>query len=130
MNTSPFEFTGPESLTGKILAGVAGYYYFGVNEAIDRRLVSRIDTTGERQVLELITLGRADFGIVSKSVFTYLNSIDDLPDVFHLSEQPHDVFLRRAFTLHQHLETYKAMLPLLESLDDDPTWQAIRAKSE
>jgi polar amino acid transport system substrate-binding protein len=130
LNTSPFEFTGPESLMGKILAGVAGYYYFGVNEAIDRRLVSRIDTIGELQVLELITLGRADFGIVSKSVFTYLNSIDDLPDVFHLSEQSHNVFLRRAFTLHQHIETYKSMLPLLESLDDDPTWQAIRAKYE
>ncbi|WP_169726089.1 substrate-binding periplasmic protein [Aestuariibacter salexigens] len=128
LKSSPFEFTGIESLYGKSFAGVLGFYYFGVNEAVAEERVPRIDTIGERQVLELIEKGRADVGIVSQSVFAYLQRKDELPDIYHLSERPHDEFARRAFTLKRHQDLYQVMLEATETLKDDPAWQQLLAK--
>lgn len=123
LKTSPLNYSGLASLTGKRFATVAGYYYFGVTEAAARGDIDPIETIGERQVLELVALGRADFGIVSRSVLTYLTAHEALSDVFHLSEQPHDVFERRAFTLLQHKHIHNVLAPLLTELENDIEWQ-------
>lgn len=130
LSATPFEFRGPDSLVGKIVAGVAGYYYFGINEAVNRRVLDRIDTIGERQVLELIAKKRADFGIVSQSVFTYLKSVGELNEAYHFSEQPHDVFLRQTFTLKTAPEIHSALQPLLENLLQDKQWRLIAERYE
>ena len=128
LKSKPFEFRGAESLNNKIVAGVAGYYYFGINESVKSRLLDRIDTIGERQVLELVEKGRADFGIVSQSVFIYLNKIEELKNIYHFSAQPHDVFQRSAFTFKSNAQLHARLQPILEQLTKDPEWQQFLSK--
>ena len=128
LSSDPFEFTGTDSLHGKVFAGVSGYYYFGVNQAVADKHLMRIDTIGERQVLELIERQRADIGIVSQSVFAYLRSTGELSDIYHFSARPHDEFNRRAFTLKKHRDIYEMMQALTENLLDDPVWQKMVQK--
>lgn len=130
LKAKPFEYAGLKSFDQKVVAGVAGYYYFGINEAVSRKHLKRVDTIGERQVLELIAKGRADFGIVSQSVFKYLKSVSNLPDIYHLSERPHDVFTRSAFTLKNKGSQLKTLQVLLKNLQQDPQWKQILSQYE
>ncbi|QOL26006.1 ABC transporter substrate-binding protein [Thalassotalea sp. LPB0316] len=98
LKSSPFNYLTPDSFNDKTVAAVAGFYYFGVNEAVAQSSMSRIDTVGELQVLKLIEKRRVDFGIVSYSVFKYLLKHGDVVDNFYTSPIPHDEFKRRAFT--------------------------------
>ena len=128
LSSTPFDFEGPKSFVDKRVVGVAGYYYFGINEAVEKGVLQRVDTIGEKEVLDMLARERADFGIVSRSVFTYLKSQSQLPDIYHLSAQPHDIFLRSAFTLKKHKEIHQRLLPLMESLRYDKQWKLIAAQ--
>lgn len=119
---APFEFTGRASLKGKIIAGVAGYYYFGINEAVESGELKRIDTVGEKEVLSLIEKGRADMGIVSQSVFRYLKKQKAIPDGFHFSGRKHDEFQRRAFTSLSNTAVHAEMAELLNKVKEDGSW--------
>ena len=125
---APIEFQGLSSLMGKRFATVGGYYYFGVTEAAQDGKIDLIETIGERQVLELIAMGRADFGIVSRSVLHYLGANDELGNEFHFSQVPHDVFQRRAFTVNTHAHLHDNLLPIITQLNSDPAWLEILAK--
>jgi len=110
LKSAPFNYKKPSSFENKSLATVAGYYYFGINEAVLENKLSRVDTVGELQVLELIAKQRVDFGIVSYSVFKYLIKNGDVIDIYHTSPIPHDEFQRRAFSP-------KALTPALEEFN-------------
>ncbi|MEW9797350.1 substrate-binding periplasmic protein [Alteromonas sp. CYL-A6] len=126
--STPFEYQDPASLEGKTMAGVAGFYYMNINEAVAAGELLRVNTIGEREVLELVAKGRVDFGIVSRSVFSYLQRKHQLSSTFHFSEQPHDAFTRRAFTSPQQHELHDELQRLMAGLQDDPAWQAMKAR--
>lgn len=128
LKTAPFEFDGKASLTNKTLAGVAGYYYFGVNEAVKDNQLQRIDTIGEAQVLRLIAKQRADMGIVSRSVFKYLEKNQKVQDIFHFSNRPHDAFKRRAFIPHGDKNLQQQLSKIIDRMPFDPHWQTILNK--
>ena len=125
LETSPFEYKSKDSLTGKSVAGVAGYYYKGINEAVRLGSVKRIDTIGERQVLELISKQRADFGIVSRSVFKYLAKHEALQNDYYFSTLPHDAYDRRVMTTQKNQKLAEAIEAVVSAMPSDPKWQSL-----
>lgn len=90
----PFEYSA-ENIIGKTMAGVRGFYYANVNQAIRDNTLSRFDTESETQVIEMVLRHRVDFGIVSSSTFNYLRESDQELNTLHISDIPHESFTRR-----------------------------------
>ena len=122
LKLSPFEYKKRESLKGKAVAGVAGYYYHGINELVSKGQTLRIDTINEKNVLSLITKGRADVGIVSASVFKYLKKTTKFENIYHFSEIPHDAFARRIMTIQSKKEMHQHLLPIVNKMMQDKKW--------
>ncbi|WP_286265004.1 substrate-binding periplasmic protein [Thalassotalea atypica] len=130
LKSSAFEYNDYQSLIGKTVASVAGYYYFNINEAVSAGQLQRIDTIGELQVLELVKKGRANMGLVSQSVFKFLRKQGKLEDIFHISPTPHDSFSRRAFTNLDNADVHKEIQRLMKFIVLDPLWQGMLAQYE
>ncbi|WP_100642973.1 hypothetical protein [Alteromonas facilis] len=126
--STPFEYNGQDAYNGKSVAAVDGFYYVGINEAVAERYLDRINTIGEKQVLELVAKKRADFGIVSASFYAYLQSIDAIKQDFHLSENPHDSFMRRAFVLQSEAALHSDLNSIMTSIASDEEWLNILQK--
>lgn len=130
LKSAPFEYRGKESLLGTTIASVAGYYYFNINEIVAEGKMLRIDTIGEVQVLQLIQKQRADMGLVSHSLFKYLEKQGDQKDIYHVSSNPHDSFERRAFTTVDNNDVYLDIKSLFAQMYTDVDWQIIVSKYE
>ncbi|MCC2618019.1 transporter substrate-binding domain-containing protein [Aestuariibacter halophilus] len=124
----PFEYQGPESFVNTTVAAVAGYYYKGVNEAVSRGAALRIDTVSEESVLTLVKKGRADVGLVSRSVFKYLRRHDRVDDIYHFSAIPHDRFERQAFMPREDVIRCEALNRLFSRVLQDGSWSALVAR--
>lgn len=118
LTSSPFEYEDKHSLNNKILGSVAGYYYFGVNEGVRNGTIKRVNTVGELEVLMLIEKQRVEVGLVSSSVFKYLRKAGVVNNVFHFSKQPHDEFVRRAFTTKNNQSIHREMVNALAKLEE------------
>lgn len=130
LKTSPFEFVDSTSFQGKAVAGVSGFYYHGINESVDAEQLLRVDTIGERQVLTLIEKGRADFGIVSRSVFVYMRKHSELKDIYHFSQVPHDAYDRRGFLMKPYKKLATTLFPIMAAMPDDESWLNLIANYE
>ncbi|KTF16072.1 substrate-binding periplasmic protein [Pseudoalteromonas sp. H105] len=95
LQSAPFEYKSPNSLKGKIVGGVRGFYYAGINEAVAEGQVNRIDTVDEEALLAMLTKQRIDAAIIGRTMFEYYLSDSVKEAVFHLSAQPHDEYHRR-----------------------------------
>lgn len=128
VKSHPFEYTTEDSLHGLTMAGVSGYYYFGVESSVSKGKLTRIDTIGEREVLTLIEKGRADMGIVSASVFKYFQKQGQIEQEFHFSKQKHEAFQRRAFTSLDNPQLHEHMLELFATMREDGSWERLVAQ--
>ncbi len=120
---SPVEYTGAESLVGKILGGIRGFYYFGIDEQVKQGDINRYDTIGEYELLQMIMLKRVDVGIVSRSTLEYLTKAKGWQSKFYLSKQPHDIYERRVMVPHYKRAIYDEILPIVRDLPNDPFWK-------
>ena len=130
LKTSPFNYVSKQSFNDKTVVGVAGFYYFGINESVDAGNLLRIDTIGELQSLQLIEEKRADFAIVSRSVFNYLKAQNSLQDIYHMSPIPHDQFNRRLLTTKNNKALHEKLAPIMKAIKQDQLWLDILAKYE
>jgi len=122
---SPIEYTGVESLAGKVLGGIRGFYYYGIDEQVKQGKVNRFDTIGEYELLQMIVLKRVDVGIVSRSTLEYLTKAKDWQGKFYLSKQPHDKYERRVLVPHYKKAVYDEISTIVKGLPNDPFWKAI-----
>lgn len=125
---SPLEYQGPESLFGKTIGGVLGYYYFGINEAVGAGKVSREDANSERALLEMIYHKRVTAGIVSNATFNYLVVKHGWQGRFHLSQQPHDLYTRHVLVPLNLEEVSAAINTVIDNIPNDPAWHKILDK--
>ena len=122
---NPVEYLGTESLTGKVLGGIRGFYYFGIDEQVKQGEITRYDTIGEYELLQMVLLKRVDVGIVSRSTLDYLIKAKGWHGRFHISKQPHDKYERRILVPHYKKGIYDEITPIIKKINDDPFWQTI-----
>ncbi len=122
---SPVEYTGVESFAGKILGGIRGFYYFGINEQVSQGKITRFDTIGEYELLQMVILKRVDAGIVSRSTLEYLTKLKGWQGKFYLSKLPHDKYERRVLVPHDKKAIFYEISPIIKLLPSDPFWKSI-----
>ncbi|WP_448565872.1 substrate-binding periplasmic protein [Thalassotalea ganghwensis] len=123
LKESPFEYNNPQSLRDKILGGVRGFYYRGINELVEKNELVRVDTVGEDALLHMLLNKRIDTAIISQSAFKYITQDKALRGKFHLSEKPHDQFSRRVLFPKNLQSLYQELLPKINAMYDDSQWQ-------
>lgn len=124
----PFEYDEANSLIGRILGGVRGFYYFGVDELVSTGEISRVDTIGEYELLQMLMLKRIDVGIISHSTLSYLAKAKGWENKFHISKQPHDKYQRRILVPQHCVDIYEEIVPIVDNLANDPAWEEILQK--
>jgi len=122
---SPVEYSGAESLAGKVLGGIRGFYYFGIDEQVKQGEITRYDTIGEYELLQMVLLKRIDVGIVSRSTLDYLVKAKGWQDRFYISKQPHDKFERRVLVPHDKKDIYNEIFPIINEMNKDQFWKLI-----
>lgn len=123
LKSTPFEYQSPDSLKGKLIGGVRGFYYAGINELVARGKVSRVDTAGEAALLTMLIKKRVDAAIIGRSMYDYLLNEPALQGKFHLSDNPHDSYDRRVLIPKSQVDVYQHMQALITELDKDCLWQ-------
>jgi len=122
---SPVEYSGAESLAGKVLGGIRGFYYFGIDEQVKQGEITRYDTIGEYELLQMVLLKRIDVGIVSRSTLDYLVKAKGWQDRFYISKQPHDKFERRVLVPLDKKDIYNEIFPIINEMNKDQFWKLI-----
>ena len=125
---TPVEYKGPESLYGMTIGGVLGYYYFGINEAVDSGRVKRHDSYSEKTLLEMIYHNRVSAGIISNATFNYLVAKHGWQGRFHLSTKPHDLYSRHVLIPHEYEDIQATINAITKEILNDPKWQKILDK--
>ncbi|MBI3714075.1 MAG: transporter substrate-binding domain-containing protein [Burkholderiales bacterium] len=124
LRETAFEFTDPESLLGKKVGLVFGYYYRGVSELAQAGKLKRDDASSEDHHFRKLLAQRIDVAIISRSNYEYVMKIQpEWAARFHVSKIPHDQFERRIL-LPQHLSKLQHDLnKLIEKMHHDPAWR-------
>ena len=117
------EFIKPQSLQGKVFGGVRGFYYFGINELIDNKIVTRVNTAHEVDLFSMLLNNRIEAAVISRSTFDYMIKKNQWQNKFHLSKKPHDIYDRRILIPHEYAEIYQHIAPIIEDLQFDQSWQ-------
>ena len=123
-----FEYTGPKSITGKVFGGVRGFYYFGIDELVNSGEISRYNTIGEYELLQMLLLERVDVGIVSRSTLNFLYKEKNWKNQFYLSKKPHDKYQRRILVPKYNKAIFDEISPIIDNLKHDPAWQKLIEK--
>ena len=118
-----FVYNGPESLIGKRLGGVLGFFYHSIGELVDKGQIYRDNVISEEAVIKKIFSGRVDVGIVSRSTFNYyVERRGEWQGKFFISPKPHDVFDRRILVPIENKALYNDIYPIIEKISEDEKW--------
>jgi polar amino acid transport system substrate-binding protein len=110
------------------LAGVRGFYYYGIDELVRQGKIKRVDTIGEKAVLQMIDLKRVDVGVVSRSTLNFLLKKNTWQHEFYLSKKPHDNYQRRVLVPHYNRPIYQEIAPIIQLMGTDPAWNKMLSK--
>jgi len=122
LKSKPVEYSGPDSLAGMIIAGVRGFYYYGINELVSANKAQRIDTVSEPDLFMMLLKQRADVTIISKLTFNYMINNNDWQSSFHLSATPHDIYQRRILIPRNMAKTHQPIQQHIIKIQQDITW--------
>ncbi|KLN61653.1 hypothetical protein WH96_04760 [Kiloniella spongiae] len=124
----PVEVSDLSSLTNKLVAGLLGYRYRGVDEGVRRGTVKRTNVPDERALLRLVSHHRVDVGIMSQSSARYLIKEIGLEDQIHLGERKQSIYARQIL-INGYMPMLKKFLDkIVISMKRDPEWITIMAK--
>jgi polar amino acid transport system substrate-binding protein len=121
----PVNYEGPDSLVGKKLGLVGGYYYFGVDELIRAGRIEREDSFDESANLGKLLLGRLDVTIVTRRTLEYLQRHQpEWKGKFHIAAKPHDSFDRFILIPKDYAQYVSEITAALGGIERDPVWRA------
>ncbi|HZH28242.1 MAG TPA: transporter substrate-binding domain-containing protein [Azospirillaceae bacterium] len=119
----PFEYTGPESLAGKTLGGVAGYVYGPIDPLVDAGKIKREDAATELLNLRKVTEGRVDATVLAETAANYLIKTEGLSDKLHISATPHSKYDRHVFVAGNDPELADFIAKTVGGMAADPEWK-------
>lgn len=119
----PLDYAGPGSLEGRLLAGVAGYRYLQIDQAVAAGRLTRIDSSTEEALLRLVAAGRVDAAIVGASIARALLPRLGLADRVHVSPRPQQYYGRRLLLHQLDAAAARRIQAAVNGRHDDPAWQ-------
>lgn len=88
------EYTKPEDLIGKKLAGISGHKYIGIDDLVDTGDITRINGNNEVENLQVTLANRVDVTLLPKSAFRYYKQTNKEFETLYSSKVPHQKYLR------------------------------------
>jgi len=117
------QYIDAESIKDRVLGGVRGFYYYGLNEAVAAKELLRVDTAKEVDLFQMLILNRVDVAVISRSTFDYMVKINQWQNKFHLSKTPHDIFDRRIMVPKNQQAIYLELSRIVDELQFDKSWK-------
>ncbi|WP_085899571.1 substrate-binding periplasmic protein [Kiloniella majae] len=127
-SNNPVEVSDLSSLDDKLIGGLLGYRYRGVDEGVRRGRLKRTNVPDERALLRLVSHHRVDVGILSQSSARYLIKEIGLEDQIHLGERKQSIFARQILINGYMPRLKKFLNDVVVSMKRDAEWVAIMAK--
>lgn len=123
LDAKKVEYAGPASLAGLKLAGVGGYAYPALTEAVKEGRIQRLDCGSEILALQAVAGGKADVTIVSEWTLMYAQLRLDIPGNFYQSNKPFLEFERVILVPPAQKELYEHLAKLLADVRKNAGWQ-------
>jgi polar amino acid transport system substrate-binding protein len=106
-----FTYTAPDSLTGKVFAGMRGHHYVGIDELVTSGHITRIDGNRERDNLLKILHHRVTATLMPTSTLEYLlqqdSVLEEQADRFHVSVTKHQIYTRYLMLPETRLDLFE-----------------------
>ncbi len=125
--SSSLEYSGPESLIGKTVAGLRGGYWVGVDDLIKTAKVKKHDTPTYWEAMREVLLGRVDAAIVPYSAAKFLIARNDKPGAFRFASTPHSRY-QRHFMISGQGPVGEYLDRQSRVLEGSPEWLAITSQ--
>ncbi len=119
---APIDYQGPGSLSGKAVAGVLGYYYYGISEAAEAGLLTVQSRETMPELLELLLDQQADAAIVGQAFFHYWVMAKKWQDRFYTAPTPHDRYTRHVLIPKRYPELRTVLDNSIRAMQQDPYW--------
>ncbi|WP_299691587.1 transporter substrate-binding domain-containing protein [uncultured Tateyamaria sp.] len=119
-----FQYDGPGSLDGRMLVGVTGHRYPGVDGMIETGSVERIDVNAEDALVRFIASGRGEVAIVAQSAARYFVQKHELGEAVHFSGTPHSSYQRHILFQPELAPVHAYVQDALTRLQQSPDWAA------
>jgi len=121
LGSSPVEYSKPESLISKKVAGIEGFYYHGVDELVTQGKIERVNTNNDRINLEKLVDGKVDAVLITQTVFNYV--LPGFADVdFYQASTPQDAYSRHILMTPDYADYESALNAYISSLPNNPVW--------
>ncbi|MDN3578030.1 transporter substrate-binding domain-containing protein [Chitinimonas viridis] len=121
------EYTGPDSLKGKLFAGVLGHRYVDLDDRFGKD-IQREDVASELANLHKVAARRCDVTITPQTIYRYLVNQHGLQNRLYVSARPHISFSRHILAARHEDKMVAALDEVLLASKADPAWQTILAK--
>ncbi len=123
LDAKKVEYAGPESMAGLRLAGVGGYAYPALTDAVKAGRIQRVDFGSEILALQAVAGGKADATIVSEWTLMYAQLRLDIPGNFYQSNKSFLEFERVILVPPARKELYEHLTKLLTDVRKNAGWQ-------
>lgn len=125
----PFSYQGPASLHGRILGGVLGHQYIGLQADIDKGLIRREDVLHDEQNLNKLLSKRLDLILMPRSTVLFYSQQMGLDGQLYFSPTPLSRFSRQLLLQPSLEPEIRAFLQtVVGSLADNPQWRQLLHK--
>ena len=122
-----FEYTGPDSLSGKTVSGLRGGAWVGLDPLVEAGKISRIDAPNYFLAIKLVLNGRADVAMVPEPVARFFVEKEKIKGALHFSQKPHSSYMRRML-VSERIDVFQYLEVQVPKMVTDAAWQAAIAK--
>ncbi len=125
LKSKAIEYSTPSSLENLVFGGVRGFYYYGINELVEKNRINRIETVSEQALINMLMNKRIDCTIISRSTFDYITGASKNRDLFHISINAHDKYTRKVLVLHKDQAVFDDIEAIIVKMEQDSVWTEI-----
>jgi len=123
--TDSFIYNNPESLKGRVLAGMRGHRYVGIDELVTSGDITRIDGNRERDNIMKVLVNRVTATLLPNSTMQYLlendKEIKAKAEQLKLGDEKHQIYVR-------HLMLPETRTDLMQLIENIPVQQLVNIK--
>ena len=120
--SQPFEYNGPDSMKGKTMGGLIGYFYLGLDDLAQKGEFKRVDVSNIRENITRLTTNRIDTALVTESTARYLVSELNLKDKIHFSTKHHQEFNYQMMSIANGDALNNKLSSITKNMMQDKDW--------
>ena len=127
-SAKPFEYKGPDSMKGKVMGGLIGYFYVGLDDLIEQGELKRIDVSQVRENFARVLSNRIDTALITESTARYLVNELNIKNKIHFSKQNHQDFCYQMMCVSLPADLVTRLKDITKDMRTDQEWLSILSR--